>query len=199
MAKFPETNPTPNYPLTIIPKWRTIKTPMESGKEQRRSAWVYPQFDVKVNYTAMVSSNAQNLYEFYMARQGSYEAFHIYDMALHRSISRTHTGLFVGNGDSTTVTFDLPGRSVSAETIYIDGSSQSTSNYTLVTGGGVSSSDRVTFSTSILPSTGEVITADFTGYLRIRARFADDNMPFELFEANLQRTGSISLIGLAST
>lgn len=199
MAKFPETDPTPNYPLTIIPKWRTIKTPMESGKEQRRTGWVYPQFDVKVTYNALVSSNIQNLYEFYMARQGSYEAFHIYDMALHRSISRSHTGLFVGNGDSTTQTFDLPGRSVSAETIYKDGSSQSTATYSILTGGGESSSDRVQFTTAAVPSTGEVITADFTGYLRMRVRFADDNLPLEMFESNLQRTGQINLVGLAST
>lgn len=197
MAIYPEINPTPNYPLVIIPKWRTIVTPMESGKEQRRAQWVYPKFDVTVTYTALVSSNVQNLYDFYMDRRGSYEAFYVYDMALHKSISRSHDGLFVGNGDSTTLTFDLPGRSISAETIFLDGSSVSSSTYAILTGGGESSADRVQFDAA--PSTGQVITADFTGYLRIRARFADENLPFELFEANLQRTGAINLMGLAST
>jgi hypothetical protein len=51
--------------------------------------------------------------------------------------------------------------------------------FSFITGGGQSSSDRVQF--VVAPATGVVITADFKGKLRLKARFAVDELSEELF------------------
>jgi len=70
------------------------------------------------------------------------------------------------------------GKNTSSQTIYIYGTEQ-TSGYSILIGGGNSASDRVEFTSP--PADGSIITCDFTGYLRMRCRFAYDKLPRELF------------------
>jgi uncharacterized protein (TIGR02217 family) len=194
MAVWPESNPYPQYPLEITPVWQTQVVNLGGGGEQRRAAWLYPKFDVVVYYDALTYADAQTLWQFYMARRGAYEAFHIYDLSLLNSITFTQaTALYCGTGDGSTTTFDLPGRSTSSQTIYLNGQEQS-SGYTMLVGGGDSSADRVQFTTA--PAAGDIVTAAFAGYLRMRVRFADDRLGREQFTADLFRYSSIALKGL---
>jgi len=195
MATFPE-SPVPSYPLTIGQEWRTIKTGMDSGYEERTAKWLFPKYNVTVRYGAISATNAQTLWNFYLARKGSYEAFYIYDLSLLKSITKAHTDQYIGTGDGVTEVFDIPGRSTSSQTIYIDSVAQTvTTDYVILTGGGTSSSDRVDFVTP--PDLGTIITANFSGYLRMRVRFADDNMSQDLFFASLYTCG-LSMKGLAA-
>jgi hypothetical protein len=194
MATFPESSPTPNYPLIVTPRWDTIVSKMDGGAEQRRQKTLFPVYDVKVVYDALSNSEARTLWNFFMARRGRYEAFYIYDMALLAGSAFDHDGQFVGSGDGVTDTFDLPGRSTSSQTIYVDGAAQTlTTHYTISAGTGVSGADQVVFVTA--PTDGTVITADFTGFLRMRVRFAEDTLSREIFMTTLSRIG-ITLTGV---
>lgn len=193
MATFPE-DPAPAYPLIVTPVWKTLISQIGTGKEQRRQKSLFPMYDVTVRYNVITAANAKTLWEFYMARKGAYEAFYIYDLALLASVSFNHDDQYVGTGDGATEIFDIPGRSTSSQTIYVDGIEQTvTTDYVILTGGGESNSDRVDFVTA--PSTGSIITADFTGFLRMRVRFMYDKLSRELFTTNLFRYG-IELKGL---
>jgi len=196
MATWPESSPTPNYPLVITPRWRTQVSEFEGGGEQRRQKSLWPVFDVSVNYKAISKVDCQTLYAFFMARRGRYEAFYIYDLSLLQSLSWAHEALYVGIGDGSATTFDLPGRSTSSQSVYLDGTEQTGggTDYSILTGGGVSSADRVQFNSA--PTAGQVVSCDFTGFARYRVRFEQDTMPYELFEYQFYRNGSISLKGL---
>jgi len=194
MATWPETNPAPVYPLIVTPVFKTLVSPFDNGAQQRRAKQVFPTYDVTVRYRALSAADMQTLWSFYLARQGGFEAFWIYDLALSAGVSFTHAGQYVGTGDGGSV-FDLPGRATSSHTIYVNGSEET--GVTILSGGGQASADRVQF--TVGPTTGAQITADFTGYLRIRARFKNDMFNRELFMNNLFQTGAIALEGLTST
>lgn len=193
MPTYPE-DPAPNYPLFVTPVWRTLISQVETGAEQRKQKSLFPIYDVVVNYNLLREADAQTLWEFYMDRKGAYEPFYIYDLSLLENIAFNHTSQYCGTGDGTTDVFDIPGRSTSSQTIYVAGVTQSTpGDYSILTGGGNSNSDRVDFVSA--PAAGEVITCDFTGFLRIRSRFLYDRLSRSYFMYNLFKYG-IELKGL---
>lgn len=73
-------------------------------------------------------------------------------------------------------TYELHGITTSGVSIYVDGTLKTAGgvDYTLVVGGGAGGADRILFVS--YPTTGDLITSNFTGYLRIKARFADDEL-----------------------
>ncbi len=195
MATWPESDPTPVYPLSVEQEYNTLISDYDGGGEQRRKKLLYPKYNVSVKYQKISLSDAQALWTFYSARGGAHEAFYIYDLALLLGHSFSHAGQYCGTGDGTTNTFDIPGRSTSSQTIYVDGVDDTT-NTTILVGGGTSSSDRVRFDVAA-PASGIIITADFTGYLRIRARFLEDKLSRTNFINELYAYG-IKLKGLGA-
>lgn len=209
------TIPVPNWPYDIKINWNTTVSSFDSGKEQRRQKNLYPKYDVSLTYTVLSLTNMQILWNFYQARKGTYEPFYFYSLE-----STTWNGCFVGIGDGTTTTFDLPGKSTSSVVIYVSGVAlRSTSSqilmedespistedgnniilegpeeYTLYVGGGAASADRVNILTA--PAANALITCDFTGYLRIRCRFQEE-LSRSAFTAALYQTG-IKLKGIAN-
>ena len=193
MATFPE-SPKPKYPLIVTPTWKTLISIVGTGNEQRKQKALFPKYNVTVRYDVLSSTNAKILYAFYMARKGAFEAFHIYDLALLANIAFNHTDEYCGTGDAAQDIFDIPGRSTSSHTVYADGIEQGDpAEYSVLTGGGAGSSDRVDFVTA--PGEGAIITASFTGFLRMRVRFMYDELDRETFTTNLFRYG-IELKGL---
>lgn len=185
---FP-TTPAPDYPLKLTPRWSTLVSKFDSGAEQRRVKRLYPVYDVELKYKTLTKTEAETLYVFYMARRGMAEAFVIYDL-----FSQGHICQYVGVGDGATTIFDLPGKSTSSHEIYIDGQVQS-SGFEILYGDGDGDSDRVEFETA--PAQGQVLTCDFTGFLRIRVRFAKDELTRETFDYLLYTYG-IDLEGLGA-
>lgn len=195
MATFPESSPSPRYPLVVEPEFNTLISGFDGRGEQRRKKSLYPKYNVTVKYDNISVAEAKTLWEFYIARSGAYEAFYIYDLALLLEHSFNHVGEYCGAGDGSTTIFDIPGRSTSSRTVYSDGVDV-TSNVSFLTGGGSSNSDRVQFNTA--PTAGKIITIDFTGYLRMRVRFLEDKLSREIFIYNLYAYG-IRLQGLSPT
>ena len=189
MAEYP-TTPKPNYPFDLTINWKTITSAFDSGKEQRRQKQTYAKYDVSLVYDLLSEANMQLLWNFYVARKGSFEVFYFYTLAIS-----DWYGLFIWTGDGATVTFDIPGKSTSAHVIYNNGITVSPADYTIVTGGGTESSDRVTFNTA--PVLNAIITCDFTGYMRIRCRFEEDKLSQQMFMWTAYKTG-IKLRGLSN-
>lgn len=212
------TTPVPSWPYDIKIRWNTTVSSFDGGKEQRRQKNLYPKYDVSLTYPVLTESNMQILWSFYQSKKGTYEPFYFYSLE-----STEWESCYIGIGDGTTVTFDLPGRSTSNVIIYQDGVALSATGvsdillenddileseagdtivketldapeYVLHSAGGGGGSDRVTFITA--PAVNDLLTCDFTGYLRIRCRFQEE-LSRSAFTAALYRTG-IKLKGLAN-
>ena len=189
MAQFP-TVPKPQEPYKLTLVWKTIISAFDSAVEQRRQKQTYAKYNVSVIYNALSGANFQTLWNFYVARKGAYEAFYFYTLE-----TADWKGLYCRTGDGTTVTFDIPGKSTSAHTIYNNGIVVPPANYTILEGGGTEGSDRVTFNTA--PVQNALITCDFTGFMRIRCRFEEDEMTKDGFKSAIYRTG-LKMKGLAA-
>lgn len=176
--------PIPIYPLTVTPVW---KTAISKNGTQRRGRWLYAKYNVTVQYTRLDATGAKIIWAFYMARKGALGAFYIFDLYVY-----DHVGLYLATGDAATTIFDLPGKSTSARTLYVNGAETAT-GFSYLSGGGDGSADRVEFTTA--PALGAIITLDFTGYLRIKCRFENDKLDRVNFLRSLMRYG-VELTGL---
>lgn len=186
MAVYPE-SPNPTFPYVIEPEWRTIVTEFDSGDEQRRAKWTYAHYNIRLSYYGLNSSAVANLYEFYMARKGAYEAFTFFDPLGASS----HDGLYIGTGDGATTAFDIPGKQITGLAVYRNGTTIAT---TVSTAAGTDGRDSLRFGTP--PTSTQVLTCDFVGTLAVRCRFAEDRLSKQNFEKALFSAG-IELKGLA--
>lgn len=172
MATYP-TTPKPRYPFTLTPEFSTLVSNFDGGQEQRRSKQLFPIYDVTVNYKYLSITDVKTLYEFYMEMKGMYEAFYIFDQVEHLLHTFIHKGQYCATADGTSTIYDIPGKSTSAQTIYVDNVDE-TSGCNILVGGGNSDSDRIEF--TVAPVAGNIITADFAGHLRMKVRFANDKL-----------------------
>ncbi len=178
-------------PVVEEMQYKTLFTNYDDlGTERRRRKWLYPKRLITLQYSQLSLTEGRTLFDFYIARSGAYEAFTFYKYE-----SETYTGEYVGTGDGSTVVMNLPCKGSSSETVYIDGAEQTGggTHYTLGAGTGTDGADKVTWVAA--PASGERVTVDFTGYLKIKCRFKDDKMSFETF-MNAYRTIGIQLQGL---
>jgi uncharacterized protein (TIGR02217 family) len=190
MAEYP-TTPKPQNPVNITARFNNIISTADSGREQRRRKSVQNLYDVKLTYSALSLANLNTLWAFYQARRGTFESFYFYDLTESRT---THYTQYVGVGDASTTIFDIPGKNTSGQTIYVNGVAKTvTTDYTILTGGGTESADRISF--VVAPAAGYIITVTFTGDLRIKCRFKEDKLTREGLLYCAYRTG-IELYGL---
>lgn len=186
MALFPE-SPVPSWSVVMKQRWRTLITPFDGANETRMQKDAYPKFDMAFTYKLLTKAEIQILWSFYNARRGAYQTFYAYALD-----TADYESLFIATADGVETIFDIPGKSTSEQAIYLDGLLQS-SGYSILTGGGTENSDRIEFASA--PSEGKVITCDFTGYLRNRCRFQEDEMSWEWFSVACHTTG-LQLKGL---
>jgi hypothetical protein len=191
-------------PVSVNIRMKTLITPFdEEGEENRKQKWLYPKRDISMVYQALTKNDAETLWEFYIARGGPYESFSWFE-STGLGTPRTYTSEYVGTGDSTTLVFNLPAvESSASHTVYVGGTSAATTDYTFSAGGGSDGEDKVTFiATSTggpgAPTTTEKVTYSFTGRLKIRSRFADDNLSYQNFFDRLVNS-SIKLKGMLNS
>lgn len=199
MAKFPEVS---NVPMTASIKQR-IRTKTlfskydDMGEEQRKQKWLYPRRDTILTYKGLDKDDVEILWEFYIARMGAYAAFNFF-LPEPEGNYPSYEGEYVGVGDGSTEIFNLPCKTSSGRTVYLDGSSETEGvGYNFTAEGGADGADKIDFSDSSMspPNAGVKITIDFTGILKIRSRFAEDKMDFETLYDRLANTG-LELKGL---
>lgn len=192
MAAFPNlTNAPAEEPLIEEMEWKTLVSRFDDlGAEQRKRKWLYPRRNLTLAFNRITKAQGQTLWEFYLARQGAYEAFTFFYY-----FSATYDGEYVGTGDGSTLIFNLPSKQASDYTLYVDGAEKDAGgvDYTFGSEGGTDGADKATFVAA--PASGARITWDFTGYLKVRARFAEDRMSWETFMNKAVTTG-LKLKGL---
>jgi hypothetical protein len=201
MSVYPSSIPYIN-PEGMNIRFKTLVSSFdEEGEENRKQKWLYPKRDVTLKYQSLSKDDAEVIWEFYLARKGSYNSFSWFE-STGLGTYRTYSSEYVATGDSTTLTFVLPAKESSGAThdVNLNGSAASTSDYTMSFGGGGDGEDKVTFigsSTGGLgpPGSTAQITYDFEGRLKIRCRFAEDVFSFENFYDRLVNSG-VKLKGL---
>ena len=199
MAKFPEYTEVPLFPtIDMRVRFHTVRTQFNSeAVESRKRKFIYPRRDITVKYNHVTKAYGEILWEFVIARAGSYESFNFF-MPEPETSYPSYTGEYVGAGDGSNTVFNLPCKNSLAQTIYIDGVEQTEgTDYNIDAGTGEDGADRLEFDDSgmVAPNDGAIITADFTGILKIRSVFADDITSFSIFRDMLVSCG-IELRGL---
>ena len=190
----------PNYlsikyanPVVEEMQWKTLMSSFDDlGVERRKRKWLYPKRTVTLNYNNITLTDARTIFQFYIDRSGSYEAFTFFKYE-----TETFTGEYIGTGDGSTVLFNLPCKNSTARTVYVNSVAQTeTADYTYSALGGTDGCDEITFVVS--PTSGHRIVLDFTGNLKVRCRFKEDNMSFETIY-NRFRSFGVELSGLLNS
>jgi len=199
MAKFPEYTEIPLFPTVDVRiQFNTLRTQFNTESvESRKRKFIYPRRDITVKYNYITKAYAETLWEFFIARSGSYESFNFFMPEPELSYP-SYAGEYVGAGDGDTEVFNLPCKNSLAQTVYIDGVEQTDgTNYNIDAGTGADGADRLEFNDSgmVAPSDGAIITIDFTGTLKIRSVFADDVLSLSIFRDMLVSCG-VELRGL---
>ncbi len=65
----------PSFKVSFGPKYNTVITRFESGKEQRRSKWSSPRHLFSLPFAAREEATIQAIKEFQKARSGAYDTF----------------------------------------------------------------------------------------------------------------------------
>lgn len=160
------------------------------GQERRKRQLLYPKRDLNLKFKWIEKQAARYLWEFFIARSGSYEDFkYVFPFSQEYII-----GEYVDVADGTSKTYSVPSYGASDYTLRVNGTAQTeTTHYTFSQYTGPDGEDQVTFVSA--PSYGAVITWSFTGQLVIRCRFENDSMEFDSFYNRLCTMG-IKLKGL---
>ena len=165
----------------------------DQGKEKRRRKWLFPKRLITIQYNNISHDDANTLWQFYINRNGSYDAFTFYTKDRDN-----YTKEYVGTGDDETVVYSLPSKEATDYNFYLNNLLlEEITDYTffssLGASGGVDGSDRVIFVQS--PGDFQRITYSFNGILRVVCRFSEDNQDFQRFHKQLVTAG-INLQGL---
>jgi hypothetical protein len=162
-----------------------------SGREVRVALMAYPLYEFEAVYSGLASnataafaglgsSSLQTLMGFFLQLQGQFGTFLYTDPD-----DNTVTGQVFGAGNGSTTAFTMSrtlggflepvGWVTSIANVYLNGTAQSGSAYTLTT------PNALTFGTA--PGNGVTVAADFS--YAFNCRFLDDQMDFEEFMSNL--------------
>jgi len=182
METFP-TGVLISYPMPKKSAFKTLVTDLEGGKEQRHRKWVFPKRAYPLTFKAIEPGSMKDVWKFFHERAGAHEGFWFIDPD-----PDYWYGEYLGQGDGSQTYFDLAcvaaNQTVFAVSVYVDGVS---SNFSFVSGGGEGGSDRVHM--GIAPNEGAIVTGDFYGQLRLRARFQDAEMSKELYDYLIYNAG----------
>lgn len=193
LTTFPYTSESdgPNEGWEIEPDWSTQIVSARAGTEQRRQLWTLPRHRISgLSWSRQENSSTKldALYAFYMARKGALEPFVYFDFDQYR----TWTKAYVGTGTGALSTYDLPAKSGTSYSIYVNGVLQTvTTHYAITAGAGSNGRDRIVFTFN--PTLGHIIEATFTGQRAFVVRFAEDKLSYRAFSVRLYEIG-ISLI-----
>lgn len=110
MDTFPS-YPVPVYPVKVTSQWKTLVSDFEAGKEQRRQIWTFPKRSIGLSFGALRQDGIDTLWNFYNKMRGAYEPFYFFDPTKDADGSwHRHEDEYVGRGDGSIVSFELPCR-----------------------------------------------------------------------------------------
>jgi hypothetical protein len=158
MALFPDIYPS--YDYKIIQHWKNLRLGLTDGDFlQRRKKRTSPLHEFVMKWKTLTASEERQLWDFYYARSGGFEAFAFFDFA-----SRSYTSQNIGTGDGVQTTFDAGAKNISNYTVYVDGNQKTEgTHYNVSSGTGTDGQDQIVFTAGNEPGNGEAVTLDYTG------------------------------------
>jgi len=192
MAKYPE---SPKFSHALI-SGRDFVTriskfggqPAGTFNEQRNRQITFPIGTFTLLYKNLLVADRNTVYAWWRNYHGAYGDstgvnFHFFDQAL-----RGWYGEYMGRGTGNALTLDFPGKTLTNDAtliVYEDDVAQvKDTDFTFVSGGGTEGADQATWIVGHYPAVGAMITCSFNGYLRIKARFAEDGWSEEVPTVN---------------
>lgn len=174
------------YPIPRSPIWDNVIQTATSGKETRMAFQSYPRYEWIIDVNVLRSSSTytefQTLLGFFNARQGTFDTWLYKDPDDYIVSSQN---IATGTGSSTSFQLQktyggftepvLAPDTSSTINVYLNGSSQAASSYTV---NGWSSTTPGTLVFGSAPTSSQVITADFQYYYP--CRFNVDKIAFNL-------------------
>jgi len=198
MAAFPDISTVPiRATVGYSIQYKTLTSRFESGDENRKQKWLFPRRTIRLQMENITKAQGETLWQFYIARAGAYEAFNFF-LPEPNADYPSYIKEYVGTGDGSTEVFNLPSKSASAYTLYQDDVALiEGTDYNFTAQGGADGADKIDFSDSgmVEPGSGARLTFSFTGILKVRCVFAEDNLSYEQFMDRLF-TGTLELRGL---
>lgn len=184
MLTFPYTASadSPSEGMTLTTAFPVEIVESRTGVEQRRALSIYPRHSVEIRWSRDMNaaSRVDAIWDFYRQTRGRLLPFVYFDFDSARVWTRAYVGL--GTGSQTV--FDLPSKSATSVTVYVDGVATAG---TFAEGAGNNGRDRFTFGTA--PASGAVIEASFTGRRAFTMRFADEALSYSAFSNLLYEIG----------
>lgn len=180
----------PDSPLVDEARFKTASTMFgPEGQEKRKKQILYPKRDLNLKFSWISKQEARLLWEFFVQRGGSLEAFYY----VH-PLDGTYQYQFASACDGVGVNFLVPSVGATSYTLYENGVEQTEGvDYDFYSEGGLDGLDYVEMNAA--PNAGYVLTWSFTGQLVTRCRFQDDSQDFESFYDRLAKM-DIKLKGL---
>jgi hypothetical protein len=171
MSLYPVYSSIPYNECSITIRTKTITSQFDfEGEERRKRKNLFPKRDIALTYNYITKANALTIKQFFRDRDGAYEDFNW----LHHQIN-TYENEYMGVGDGSTVTWNLPGKTVSSWTVYKDQAALiNTTDYTITQDAGADGAASIEF--VVAPAAGALLAIDFTGYLKVHCRFANDDL-----------------------
>ena len=148
-----------------------LATEFENGIEVRRLVQDSTRRDVRINYSILSFADANLLRRFYEARKGSFESF----MLFYPQVE-TYVNELVGVMETVVTAINLPSFGAQSRSLYIDPLVPLVEgvDWTFTQGGGPDGEDKADL--LFTPDVGDIYRFDFTGRLKIRARFVENPM-----------------------
>lgn len=193
METYPDviTGIAATLPLRYATPRAVLKTEYDNGIEQRRLLWASHRRNVDINYSVMPFDKAHELMRFYEARGGSFEMFNFFfpQIAIY---AYELVGVVIGTAIGT---FDLPSLGATSYTLYRNGAALTEGVDWTFTGGTPPNIPDSATLIGAVGTPGQSFHFDFTGRLRILARFNDN--PFSITEIkDFVASVKVSLKGL---
>ena len=192
---FPD-DPRPVYVYSGDQEFDTGIVSFRGGPEQRRTMQKYPRYNYTLLYGLMSHADFQTFWNFYRTHYGAGESFFYWDQK-SRFFETSYLEQFIAYGDGVLDTFDIPGKLGVSDsiTVYLESTELvRDTDYSVLTGSGAGGADQIQILTGPVV-TGGLLTCDFAGRLRVRVRFAEDEMSYSWFAASLFEYG-LELRGL---
>lgn len=180
---------TPHFTYVDELEFRTLTTEFESGKTQTRALWSVPRRRFKLQFRNETLANMDSLWDFYVARKGSYEMFWFENQNNYVGGSYMVTDEAIGTGDGSTTEFALdyyPAiTTASTYTFKVAGTPVSAT----IANDNVNEVANVTFASP--PGGSTALTGSYSYYYKVR--FANDRFSREALSA-VAANGNLELI-----
>ncbi|MCK5018370.1 MAG: hypothetical protein KAS32_15030 [Candidatus Peribacteraceae bacterium] len=183
---------TATLPLQHATAQAILKTEFENGKESRRLIWDSVRRSVKINYSTMYFEYANELRRFYENMRGPYHSFTFFFPQIEQYVNE-----LVGTLTSSATTINLPSKNAQSYELRVNGSPLVEGigeDWIFTAEGGPDGEDLATFD-ELLTFSGDVFFFDFTGQLKIKARFSEKPIVFSDVKKYWSST-TVELIGL---